>query len=544
MNAIPFLILQKTPRSDYRSALGSGTPSSTSLPQRPNEPMPLANGIESATAITADILLPRAAKRSHETAFGILPPSDHLHGTPRQGSVMPGAEPAVKRIRTAVPNAVEHLSLPDLIEGAMSTDDETAISFFKRFLAWSIVPGPDFAEFIEGWKILASHAADRQPPLQGWGIDKVFCEGMSHIRDACAGVSGSGKANEDAIREQMEVHLFDQGTPTQFIKYAEDVRRHRRDAGDAKATYSIARKAIVKFTLLTSIKVAHRRLSRETEDLPCQQRVDAMRTRLAERPAAAAPDLFRPGAAGLTSANVGHTSFKGLLALLEKGERIGLAHVNSALLEHIQTLEQIPSRIRMVQACSIHLGMASNRVDGFDAVALIRLAGVRLEAQAVRYGHANGNGAATKFRHAVKTQILDADTPHEYIHAARAAHEWGEQPREVDDRFSIEGLKKGLKLVASTADLEGFVNTPDWMKNSGRKSYEMLLAECSIAVTRCVAIPAQTSDTARTASMPLSLISSIARPATMAPGTSTTARPVLIELFPQSATEMPATPST
>lgn len=540
MNPIPFLILHKTPRSDNGSAPGSGTPFNTSLPERPDEPMSLTPGIGSASAVPDGMLLPRAAKRSHETAFGMLPTPEHLYETPSQGSVMAGAEPAAKRIRTAAPEDVERLALPDLIEGAMSSDDKTAISFINKFLALPIVPGPDFAEFIEGWKILTSHAANRQPPLQEWEGGEVFCEGLSRIKRACI---GRQKTDQDTIRNQIKMLLFAPGTPVRFIKYAEYLRESKIDARNADATLATAYNVLTTINLLTEIKAANRRSRCETEDLSCQQRVDAMRTRLAQQ-AAAVQGLIPPGTAGLTSASNGHTSFKGLIAMLESSERIGFAQVNSALLEPVQTLEQIPSRIRMVQACCVHLSMAAHQVDGFDAIALIRLAGVRLEAQAARFRKMNGNDVATEFRRAVKTQILDADTPHEYIVAAQAAHELVKQPREVDSKFNILVLKRGLSLVASAKDFEGFINRPDWMSKSGHKPYETLLAECSIAGIQGSDIRAQASDSARTASTPLSLASSVARPTTMAPGTSTTATLVPIEPILPSTMKMPATPST
>ena len=540
MNALPFLILHKTPRSDNGSTPGSGTPFNASLPERPDEPMSLSPVIGAAPAVPDGMLLPRAAKRSHETAFGMLPTPVHLYETPRQGSVMAGAEPTAKRIRTAAPDEVERLPLPDLIEGAMSRDDKTAISFIHKFLALPIEPGPDFAEFIEGWKILTSHAADRQPPLQGWEGRKIFYEGLSCIRRACIGRLNT---DQSTIKSQIKMQLFASGTPSHFIKYAECLRKSKIEARNADATLSTAYNVITAFNLRIEIKAANRRLIRETEDLSCQQRVDAMRTRLAQQ-AAAVQGLVRPGTAGLTSANGGHTSFKGLIAMLEKSERIGFAQVNSALLEPIQTLEQIPSRIRMVQACCVHLSMAAHQVDGFDAIALIRLAGVRLEAQAARFRKMNGNDVAKKFRHAVKTQILDADTPHEYIVAAQAAHELVKQPREVDSKFNILVLKRGLNLVASAKDFEGFINRPDWMSKSGHKPYETLLAECSIAGIQRSDIRAQASDSTRTASTQFSPASSIARPTTMAPGTSTIATSVPIEPLLRSTMKMPAAPST
>jgi hypothetical protein len=156
--------------------------------------------------------------------------------------------------------------------------------------------------------------------------------------------------------------------------------------------------------------------------------------------------------------------------------------VRKALSEYIESLDQIRAWIRLVHACSLHLSLPSNQVDGFDDIALVRLASVLLGNQQRRWRTVRGNEEAIKFRIEVERYRLDASTPVEHVVAARAAASFKAHPRAIDLHYAEVTIENGMALFAPIGAVDAILSSPAWEQDFGKESYEELLAACAAPV--------------------------------------------------------------
>ena len=315
MNAIPSLSLHTNNNSSGNSPKPvREAQASPSLRSRPSELTPAAPraGLASVPSLST---LSTPAKRSYETALGSLPPYSNWLETASQAGRLPGEAPLPKRRRTGdetpvvmdaswsgseAPLSGRFSSLPapslfllqapmagrlsglDIIERALSADDQTANVHIQLFLESTLAPGITFTTFVEGLKILTMHAALRRPSLQNWPPARIFREGISLIGAACTRICGPGQAAADraTMRGQMKAALFAQGTPHNFIMLATAAWRSTKKARREDQTLATSYYVLKELGVFSKLKAINDASVVESQ-LSCHERLDAMRMQLA-----------------------------------------------------------------------------------------------------------------------------------------------------------------------------------------------------------------------------------------------------------------------
>jgi hypothetical protein len=475
-------------------------------------------------------MLTRGRKRSLDTAFGSLPLQGSASKHSRTGrdkltsagkenvavlSVPVSTPIASMQIRYRPPKAsaaasrayADVLSVPDLLENALSPDDVIAARSTSEFLGLPLRPGIEFANFIEGLKILVMHASLRERTLPDISADEIFRAGMSRIKNAALStVQPEVPINSSELMlSQAKELLFALDTPREFVELA-NVHRlkkpgqkkqdKKRNPNGLHACFY----ALKNLGVLSDIKRAIKSKDSPESQLSCQKRIDAMRLRMLEKEVAKAEFPVQPDSASMASAISPRSS---LIAKLEAKQRITVDEVRQALSQYIESLDQIRAWIRLVHACSLHLSLPSNQVDGFDAVALVRLASVQLGNQQQRWRTVRGNEEARKFGREVERYRLDASTPVEHVVAARAAANYKAHPRTIDLNYADATIENGIRLFAPIAAVNAILSSSAWAQDFGKESYEELLAECAAPMqAEAMALDSDAIVMAEIASMP------------------------------------------
>jgi hypothetical protein len=442
------------------------------------------------------------AKRSLNAAFGDLPPQGPAAKRSRTGTDNLARSCADNTATFSAPVFIPHASIPivskapetsfpasnvradvlsmlDLLENALSQDDEIATRHTYKFLDFQFKAGTELASFIEGLKILVMHAARRRGrPLPGMTADDIFRKGVSRLKIECIATVHS-KSSPEIIKlmlSQTKKLLFAPGTPREFIDLAEAQRLDKpvnENCAEKSHTCHYALKALGVFTV---IKSAFKRKNSTDGELSCQKRIEAMRLQIPKKDTAESG--FSPYPDTASSAPAAISARSNLIAKLEARQKVTEDEVGRALSEYIESLDEVRHWIRLAHACSRHLSMPSNQVDGFDAVALVRLASVRLLNQQQRWRSVRGKEEARMFGMEVERCRLDASTPVEHFFAAQAAADLKAHPRAIDLIYAETTIRAGMYLFAPTAAVDAILVSPTWQENFGTKPYEKLLAEC------------------------------------------------------------------
>lgn len=450
--------------------------------------------------ISGPRILTRAYKRSMDAAFGSPQPQEFASKRRRTGganrkvtgkenrAVLPApvsAPLASTPIRYQAPQASSAATKTNagvprmltLLENALSQDDDVATGATRRFLLFPVESGINIANFIEGLKVLVLHASLRKHALPGFSANQIFRKGVSQIK--CAAMSSVAHKRSGDSRKlmlsQVKKILFAPGTPGEFIELGEVYRQDKPVLNQARPKKHTCYYALKEMGVLTEIKNAIRRKDSPESKLSCQKRIEAMRLRMQETDVAEHEFLSRPENAMLGQA-ISPRSV--LLAKLEAKQRITVDEVSKALSEYVGSPDQIRTFIRLVHACSMHLTVPAHQVDGFDAVALVRLAGILLLAQQQRCESAWGQEAAIRFNAEVTRYRLDASTPVEYLVAAQAAADPVAHPRVIDLSYAKATIENGINLLASIGAINAILSSATWLQDFGKASYEELLAEC------------------------------------------------------------------
>lgn len=512
-------------------------------------------------------MLTRSCKRSVDAAFGSLPPQGSASKRSRTGrdkrtsagkenvAVLsaPDSTPIAsmqiryrpRKASAAASRADAGVSfVPDLLENALSPDDVIAARSTCELLRLPLKPGIEFANFIEGLKILVMHASLRERTLPDISADEIFRAGMSRIKSAAlATVHSEAPANgSELMLSQAKELLFAFDTPREFIELANVHRLSKpsqKKSGEknAKRGLHACYYALKTLGVLTDIKRAIRNKDSPESQLSCQKRIDAMRLRMLEKDVAKPEFPVQPDSASMASAISPQST---LIAKLEAKQRITVDEVRQALSKYIESLDQIRAWIRLVHACSLHLSLPANQGDGFDAVALVRLASVQLGNQQQRWRTVRGNEEARKFGREVERYRLDASTPVEHVVAAQAAADFKAHPRTIDLNYAEATIENGMGLFAPISAVNAILSSSAWAQDFGKESYEELLAECAAPVqAEAMALDSDAIVMAEIASMPPRLGSTENTTATT---TTTTTATTTVDFIAAIATPSVAAP--
>lgn len=499
---------------DFRGASRSDTSDpgdATSHSQTSDPKLPGRSVEPGATALPS--LRASVAKRSLNAAFGDLPIQGSTAKRSRTGTDNLARSCAENTATFSAPVFIPHGSIPigskapetsspasgvragvhsmlNLLENALSQDDEIATRHTYKFLDFQFKPGTELASFIEGLKILVMHAPRRRGrPLPGMTADDIFRKGVSRLKTECI-ATVSSKSSPETIRlmlSQTKKLLFAPGTPREFIDLAEAQRLDKpvnEDSAEKSHTCHYALKALGVFSV---IKSAFKRKNSMESELSCQERIEAMRLQVPTKDTAESElPLYSDSA---SSAPAAISARSNLIAKLEARQKVTVDEVGRALAEYIESPDEVRHWIRLTHACSMHLSMPSNQVDGFDAVALVRLASVRLLNQQQRWRAARGKEEARRFGMEVERYRLDASTPVEHFFAAQAAADLKAHPRAIDLSYAETTIRAGISLFAPTSAVDAILVSPIWQENFGTKPYEKLLAECVLPTGADVKAP-------------------------------------------------------
>ena len=265
-------------------------------------------------------MLTKGCKRSLDAAFGSLPPQGSASKRSRTGGdkLTRAGEENVAVLSAPVSNPIASmqikyrppkvsaavsrayagvLSMPDLLENALSPDDVIAAWSTCEFLGLPLRPGIGFANFIEGLKILVMHAGLRRPSLPDWSGDRIFNVGISRIAAACTKLCEPGQAAAERaeMRLQMKTALFAEGTPHDFIRLATALWKSTKKERRADPTLTHSYGSLKELGIFNELKAINRATVIGSQ-LSSHERLDAMR-----RAALATVRTVGPEVAGMTA---------------------------------------------------------------------------------------------------------------------------------------------------------------------------------------------------------------------------------------------------